>query len=124
MGNETTYMGRSAEERRLRNAECARQSRKRKQDELDTLHAEVATLKRRLVEVEHQNLSLMKVVQAGYSTTDTQPLAMVTQPPAVAAITTTTPELYTTIPLPLNGVSVADMVLDGSGRMVSGSAES
>lgn len=56
-------MARTIEERKLANAECARQSRKRKNEQLTTLEDEVDSYKRRLAEVEHENAILRQSIQ-------------------------------------------------------------
>jgi len=56
-------MARTIEERKLANAECARQSRKRKNEQLTTLQDEVDSYKRRLAEVEHENAILRQSIK-------------------------------------------------------------
>lgn len=56
-------MARTVEERKLANAECARQSRKRKNEQLTTLQDEVDSYKRRLAEVEHENSILRQSIK-------------------------------------------------------------
>jgi hypothetical protein len=127
-------MARSAQERKLANAECARQSRKRKHDELTRLQGEVDQYKRRLLAVEHENVMLRQTVQAQEARTYTQALAMASQPfEAISDLVdvskrelvtigrTSEPELNLypmNTPCPLDGVSVADIVA------VSGSTDS
>ena len=55
-------MARTTEERKLANAECARQSRKRKNEQLEQLQREVDSYKRRICKVENENASLRQSI--------------------------------------------------------------
>jgi len=55
-------MARTTEERKLANAECARQSRKRKNEQLEQLQQEVDSYKRRICKVEHENAALRQSI--------------------------------------------------------------
>ena len=123
-------MARSAQERKLANAECARQSRKRKQDEVTRLQGEVDQYKRRLLASEHENVMLRQTVQAQEARTYTQTMASqpfdaisdlvdVSNRELVTIGRTSEPELNLyPMNTPCHGVSVADIVA------VSGSTDS
>ena len=57
-------MARTTEERKLANAQCARESRKRKNEQLTSLQIEVEAYKRRLCAVERENLALRRSIHS------------------------------------------------------------
>lgn len=57
-------MARTSEERKLANAQCARESRKRKNEQLVTLQEEIESYKRRLCEVERENVALRRSIHS------------------------------------------------------------